>query len=215
MSTTQVRISADPRNWPAMCRFTIEQPIYPNESFFFGNKDQSAGSPLAERLFAIEGVTTVLISHDQVTVTKGGFEEWPVVGRKIGAAIREHLASGRACGTAPLRESMAPRTSFVNAYKTFSIRTSIQPWLRMVESSSSSMLDRTISSFQWVAAAGMWASHADVAAGGRIGNPSRGARSRSDSRCDRPCRGPQSLLRRHITDPSRRFRERTVSASEA
>jgi Fe-S cluster biogenesis protein NfuA len=104
-TTTQVRITADPLTG-AMCRFTVEQPIYPNESFFFGNKDQSAGSPLAARLFAIEGVTTVLISHDQVTVTKGGFEEWPVIGRKVGAAIREHLASGQPAVEPALRDAL-------------------------------------------------------------------------------------------------------------
>lgn len=93
IDTTQVRITADPLT-AAMCRFTVDRPIYPNESFFFGNRDAAGESPLASRLFAFEGVTTVLISHDQVTVTKGGFEEWPVLGRKVGAAIREHLASG-------------------------------------------------------------------------------------------------------------------------
>src|SRR5687767_11063919 len=92
MDPSQIRISADPIT-TAMCKFTIDRPIYPNESFYFGNKEKAQGSPLAAKLFELEGVTSVLISHDQVTVTKGGNEDWPVVGKKIGAAIREIVAS--------------------------------------------------------------------------------------------------------------------------
>lgn len=107
MDPTQIRISADPLT-NAMCRFSVDRPVYPNESFFFPNRERSQESPLASKLFAIEGITTVLISHDQITVTKGGFEEWPVIGRKIGAAIREHLASGEPAISSSLRDSLPP-----------------------------------------------------------------------------------------------------------
>ena len=105
MDTSNIRITAEPLT-SAMCRFSVDRPVYPNESFFFGNKERAAGSPLATRLFAIQGVTTVLISHDQVTVTKGGFDEWPVVGRQVGAAIREHIASGEPAVEPSLRAAL-------------------------------------------------------------------------------------------------------------
>lgn len=107
MDPSQVRISANPLT-NAMCVFTLERPIYPNESFYFGNASRAAESDLATRLFALEGVSSVLISHDQVTVTKGGFEEWPVLGRKIGAAIREHIASGKPAVNDSARQSLPP-----------------------------------------------------------------------------------------------------------
>jgi Fe-S cluster biogenesis protein NfuA len=107
MDPTQVRISATPLT-NMMCVFTVDRPIYPNESFFFGSSSRAAESDLARRLFAIQGVATVLISHDQVTVTKGGFEEWQVVGRQVGAAIREHLASGRPAVEESARNSLPP-----------------------------------------------------------------------------------------------------------
>lgn len=107
MDPSQIRISADPLT-NAMCRFSVDRPVYPTESYFFPNRDRSQESPLASKLFAIEGVTTVLISHDQITVTKGGFEEWSIVGRKIGAAIREHLASGLPAINPILRDSIPP-----------------------------------------------------------------------------------------------------------
>jgi Fe-S cluster biogenesis protein NfuA len=107
MDPSQVRISADPIT-SAMCRFSIDRPIYPNESFYFGSKERSQGSAVAAKLFDIEGVTSVLISHDQITVTKGGNDDWPVIGKKIGAAIREGLASNAPIVRDDLKNSLPP-----------------------------------------------------------------------------------------------------------
>lgn len=107
MDPSQIRITAEPLT-NSMCRFTVDRPVYPNESYFFGGAEAAGNSLLAEKLFAIEGVSTVLISHDQVTVTKGGFEEWPTIGRKIGAAIREHLTTGQPAVSDSARESLPP-----------------------------------------------------------------------------------------------------------
>ena len=81
-------------------------PFIPASLISSGISPNRQGPPLAAKIFAVEGVTTVLISHDQITVTKGGFEEWPVLGRKIGAAIREHLATGEPAVLASLRDAL-------------------------------------------------------------------------------------------------------------
>lgn len=94
MDPSSLRITAEPLT-NSMCRFTTDRPIYPQESFYFRHSDTAVASPLASRILALEGVTSVLISHDQITVSKGGFEDWPVIGKKIGAAIREWFASGQ------------------------------------------------------------------------------------------------------------------------
>jgi Fe-S cluster biogenesis protein NfuA len=107
MDPSQIRITAEPLT-NSMCRFTADRPIYPNESYFFRGADAAGNSLLAAKLFAIEGVSTVLISHDQVTVTKGGFEEWPTLARKVGAAIREHLTTGQPAVSDLARESLPP-----------------------------------------------------------------------------------------------------------
>ena len=51
---------------------------------------------MAERIFAIDGVSRLIVAHNEVTVNKSVSAEWPQIGRLIGAAIREHLASGDA-----------------------------------------------------------------------------------------------------------------------
>jgi hypothetical protein len=40
MDPSQIRISADPIT-AALCRFTVDRPVYPNESFYFGNKERA------------------------------------------------------------------------------------------------------------------------------------------------------------------------------
>ncbi|MFP6677426.1 MAG: NifU family protein [Pirellulaceae bacterium] len=95
MSQAEVSITGEPVSG-AVCRFTVDRPVYPEKSFAFMSKEAAAGSPLAERLFAVDGVSRVVVSHDQITVNKTAQVEWPVIGKLIGAAIREHLASGDA-----------------------------------------------------------------------------------------------------------------------
>ncbi len=92
MTQDNVAITGEPIT-DAMCRFTVDRPVYPEKSFYFGSKEQAEGSALAQRLFAIEGVKGVQVSQNQVTVRKVGMDEWSVVGKQIGAAIRAFLAT--------------------------------------------------------------------------------------------------------------------------
>ena len=107
MTQDDVAITGEPIT-DAMCRFTVDQPVYPEKSFYFGSKEQAEGSALAERLFAIEGVKGVQVSHNQVTVRKTGMDEWPVVGKQVGAAIRAFLSSGEPVVTDEFRQRIPP-----------------------------------------------------------------------------------------------------------
>jgi len=93
MSAGNIRITAAPVT-DAMCSFTVEQPVYPDKAFYFGSKESAEGSPLAERLFAITGVSSVQVSHDKVIVKKISSEEWQDIGKQVGAALRDFLGSG-------------------------------------------------------------------------------------------------------------------------
>lgn len=106
--TADIKITAEPLSVPAMCRFTVDRPVYPDQAYFFGSREAAEGSPLAERLFAIPGVAGVLISHQRLTVTKRTPEPWQVVGKQIGAAIREHIATGLDAVNPELRERIPP-----------------------------------------------------------------------------------------------------------
>ena len=106
--TSDIQISGEPMGVPSMCRFTIDRPVYENRSYYFGNQEQAKTSALASKIFEVEGVTAALVSHNRVTVSKTGAEEWPVVGKQVGAAIRAHIASGEPAVDDSVRESLPP-----------------------------------------------------------------------------------------------------------
>jgi Fe-S cluster biogenesis protein NfuA len=105
--TKEIKIMGDPVS-NASCKFTVDRPVYPDRSFYFASKERAMGSPLAERLFGIPTVSSVLISHDRVVVNKAGREEWPAIGRQIGATIRAHLATGLPAVSEELRATIPP-----------------------------------------------------------------------------------------------------------
>jgi len=88
-----IKITGEPTSMET-CRFTIDRPVLADDSAHFSNPDEAKGSPLAERLFQIENVAEVVIADNRVTVTQSATEDWPVLGKKIGTALREHIASG-------------------------------------------------------------------------------------------------------------------------
>lgn len=91
----EIRIQAEPKD-NNTCRFTLDRPVYPNGSIYFGSKAQAAGSPLAEQLFAIDTVESVLIQDGVVTVSAPTGGEWMPVAKQVGAAIRTVLSSDEA-----------------------------------------------------------------------------------------------------------------------
>lgn len=55
----------------------------------------ASSSPLAEALFAIEGVKGVFLSREFITVTKTSEKEWPVLKPAILTTIMEHFTANR------------------------------------------------------------------------------------------------------------------------
>ncbi len=108
-----IKIVADPKS-ASSCLFTVDRPVYPDSSFYFGSLESAEGSPLAERLFQIPSVSSALIAHDRVTVTKTGFEEWMSVARQVGQAIRAHVASGQPAVSDELRNRLPPTEEIRN-----------------------------------------------------------------------------------------------------
>jgi len=76
------------------CRFIVEKPVLPGGFVRFKDMDRAKGSPLAERLFAIDGVLGVMLKDNEITVTSRMPVDWRQVGPLVGAAIREHIKSG-------------------------------------------------------------------------------------------------------------------------
>ena len=90
--TTTIRAETSQAD-PDTCKFTVSRTVHPGGPFFFDDSERAAGSPLVERLFAIPGVTNVLIAENVVTVGKEPAASWPVLRPQIGAVIRTLLLS--------------------------------------------------------------------------------------------------------------------------
>lgn len=76
------------------CRFTVDRPLLRDAVLRFRDEASARHSPLAARLFKISGVRSVLIQGADVTLSHQAPVDWRAVGPQVGAAIREHLASG-------------------------------------------------------------------------------------------------------------------------
>ena len=91
---------------PNACRFTVDRPVFEDGSAFFWDKEKLKGSPLAKRLFALEGVKSVRIEGHDVTVTRATSEDWRPFAGLVGEAIRAQLKSGEACVVSGFKPDM-------------------------------------------------------------------------------------------------------------
>lgn len=88
----EIEIQASPSG--DRCKFTVDRTVHAGAATF-PTPESAKGSPLAEQLFAIEGVTAVSIAGATVVVTTKAPGDWLASARQVGAAIRAQLQSGR------------------------------------------------------------------------------------------------------------------------
>ena len=80
---------------PATLKFLPGNSVMETGTANFAAPDEANRSPLAQSLFATEGVTGVFLGADFITVTKSDDKEWDVMKPLILGAIMEHFQSGR------------------------------------------------------------------------------------------------------------------------
>lgn len=79
---------------PATLKFLPGQTVLPAGTADFTTLEAADASPLAQRIFAVNGVTGVFFGTDFVTVTKGEAVAWDHIKPAILGAIMEHYQSG-------------------------------------------------------------------------------------------------------------------------
>ena len=103
----EIKITAEPRD-PATCTFTIDRPVYPEGSVYFADLERASGSPMPEKLLALEGVESILIQKDMVTVTAQPRGNWTDLAEQVGSTIRSVLLSGETPVSDSLASSLPP-----------------------------------------------------------------------------------------------------------
>lgn len=79
---------------PATLKFLPGQTVLDRGTADFTESDAAAVSPLAARVFAVNGVTGVFLGSDFVTVTKADATQWDHIKPAVLGAIMEHYQSG-------------------------------------------------------------------------------------------------------------------------
>lgn len=78
---------------PQTLKFIPGKPVIDQGNMEFLSRDTAENSPLALRLFGIDGVETVFLGTDFISVTKGSME-WQSLKPAVLGAIMEHYMSG-------------------------------------------------------------------------------------------------------------------------
>tara|TARA_B100001123_G_C15130501_1_gene955115 strand:- start:482 stop:1054 length:573 start_codon:yes stop_codon:yes gene_type:complete len=79
---------------PLTLKFLPGRVVMEDDTIFFKEKSQSQSSPLATRLFSIDGVLSVFLGKDFITITKKEETEWQVLKPLLLGAITDHYSSG-------------------------------------------------------------------------------------------------------------------------
>ena len=79
---------------PATLKFIPGRAVLEDGTADFSSAETAGRSPLARRLFEVEGVSRVFLGSDFITVTKTGAADWQVLKPAILGGIMEHYTSG-------------------------------------------------------------------------------------------------------------------------
>ena len=79
---------------PATLKFLPGQTVMEQGTADFPNENSASSSPLAKRLFTLNGVTGVFLGIDFITVTKPDEVDWEHIKPSILGAIMDHFQSG-------------------------------------------------------------------------------------------------------------------------
>ena len=112
-------IQTEPTPNPNVLKFLPGRDVSDSPTDFV-NAEEAAASPLAEALFALDGVTGVFFGYDYVSVTREAQgPEWTTMKAPILAAVMDHFGSGAPWmrGAAAAAQSSAEDTEIVAEIK--------------------------------------------------------------------------------------------------
>jgi Fe-S cluster biogenesis protein NfuA len=79
---------------PATLKFMPGCSVMESGTAYFTTDDEGARSPLARRMFAIDGVVGVFLGADFITITKQPDSDWEALKTYVLSSIMDHYTSG-------------------------------------------------------------------------------------------------------------------------
>jgi Fe-S cluster biogenesis protein NfuA len=86
-------IQTEPTPNPSTLKFVPGKQVLENGVHDFRTADEATSSPLAARLFEVDGVAGVFLGNDFISVTKGDLD-WNLLKPAVMGVIMEHFMSG-------------------------------------------------------------------------------------------------------------------------
>jgi len=80
---------------PATLKFLPGREVVASGSVDFASAEGAGRSPLAERLFKVDGIERVFLGQDFITITKSPAKDWSVLKPALLGVIMEHFVSGQ------------------------------------------------------------------------------------------------------------------------
>jgi len=107
--TEEVRIKARVDAFDT-CTFLVDRPVFEGHSLLCTDPEDAYAAPLAQTLFEVAGIQSVLLHSMTVTVTRNPLmeEDWESTAREIGSRVRAFLQSGRAAVSEEFTGSLPP-----------------------------------------------------------------------------------------------------------
>ena len=87
-------IQTEPTPNPLTLKFLPGRVVMEEGTAFFQNESECSNSPLAKKLFIIEGVRGVFFGNDFITITQEENSDWQILKPMILGAIENHYNSG-------------------------------------------------------------------------------------------------------------------------
>ena len=115
---------------PATLKFLPGRPVAGEATADFAAPVDAGTSPLAARLFALDGVARVFLGADFITVTKSDDVDWAQLKARVLGAVMDHALSGEpalAAAAAAIEEDCAPEDAEVVAQIKELLDTRVRP----------------------------------------------------------------------------------------
>lgn len=92
MADLEIQVEGTPN--PHAAKFTLSRPLPVEGSRSYFRSDEVDDDPMAEELFAVDGVRALLIVDEFITVTKAEDVAWDELVEPVSAAIRRRFPDG-------------------------------------------------------------------------------------------------------------------------
>lgn len=93
--TKEIQVSLEFTPNPNTLKFVVSQPLLEKGAVNFSSAEQATQkSPLAVALFAIPGISAIMLGSQFVTVTKAPQGDWDIIAEKVPETLQSHLKAG-------------------------------------------------------------------------------------------------------------------------